>query len=404
MLHDPERHEPLEPIAWDAARAQAAIGRIVRDTEARRLPNGDWPLHPLDDDGSGAAAPTDLYLGSIGVVWALNYLSAVGAATLQRAPADLDALLERHRAWLAAAGLDAAGAYLIGELPLQMMIAARQPTPEAGARLAALIEGQFTHPSRELMWGAPGALLAALFLHERSGDARWAELFRRGARDLMAERESDPDLAWPLWTQSLYGRRSRYLGAAHGFAGAVLPLVRGRRLLDPQDWACWQAWIADTARHFAQAEGDGLNWPPEAAPPGAAAQKRLMQICHGAPGMLVCLAGLPEPALDELLLAAGRAIWAAGPLAKGSNLCHGSSGNGYAFLKLHARTADPLWLARARAFAMHAIAQAEAAAAEHGQGRYSLWTGDLGLAVYLWDCLRGGADFPTLDVFDAPRR
>jgi hypothetical protein len=48
---------------------------------------------------------------------------------------------------------------------------------------------------------------------------------------------------------------------------------------------------------------------------------------------------------------------------------------------------------------MHAIAQAEADAATHGQLRYSLWTGDLGLAIYLWDCLRERAAFPTLDVF-----
>lgn len=37
-----------------------------------------------------------------------------------------------------------------------------------------------------------------------------------------------------------------------------------------------------------------------------------------------------------------------------------------------------------------------------GQARYSLWTGDLGLACYLWDCLQGDARFPTLDVFQAP--
>ena len=42
---------------------------------------------------------------------------------------------------------------------------------------------------------------------------------------------------------------------------------------------------------------------------------------------------------------------------KGSNLCHGTGGNGYAFLKLHRRTGDPVWLERARAFAMTAIAQ-----------------------------------------------
>ena len=60
-----------------------------------------------------------------------------------------------------------------------------------------------------------------------------------------------------------------------------------------------------------------------------------------------------------------------------------------------------MWLQRARAFAMHAIAQMEADERRHGQQRYSLWTGDVGLAIYLWDCLRGRAEFPTLDVFFA---
>lgn len=45
---------------------------------------------------------------------------------------------------------------------------------------------------------------------------------------------------------------------------------------------------------------------------------------------------------------------------------------------------------------MHAIAQVERARAEHGRGRYSLWTGDVGTALYLADCLdgRGGLPLP----------
>jgi Lanthionine synthetase C-like protein len=52
--------------------------------------------------------------------------------------------------------------------------------------------------------------------------------------------------------------------------------------------------------------------------------------------------------LEELLLAGGVLTWNAGPLANGSNLCHGTGGNGYAFLKLYRRTNDRRWLARAR--------------------------------------------------------
>lgn len=58
-----------------------------------------------------------------------------------------------------------------------------------------------------------------------------------------------------------------------------------------------------------------------------------------------------------------------------------------------------MWLERARSFAMTAIAQYREARNQLGQGRYSLWTGDIGLAVYLWGCLTAEPRFPTIDVF-----
>ncbi|MRD48805.1 lanthionine synthetase LanC family protein [Caenimonas koreensis] len=89
----------------------------------------------------------------------------------------------------------------------------------------------------------------------------------------------------------------------------------------------------------------------------------------------------------------------AGPLSKGAGLCHGTAGNGYALLKLWTRTGDAIWLARARAFAMHAIEQVEAERIKHGQGWHTLWTGDLGVAMFLASCVAGDSEFGTLDVF-----
>ena len=102
-----------------------------------------------------------------------------------------------------------------------------------------------------------------------------------------------------------------------------------------------------------------------------------------------------------MLIKAGELIWKAGPLTKGPNLCHGTAGNGYAFLKLYRRTGDTKWLERARAFATHAIDQSERHAHDFGQRRYSLWTGDLGLAVYLSDCINGVAHFQPWMFSDA---
>jgi hypothetical protein len=90
-------------------------------------------------------------------------------------------------------------------------------------------------------------------------------------------------------------------------------------------------------------------------------------------------------------------VWRAGPLRKGPGLCHGTAGNGETFLALFARSGDEVWLERARRFAMHAIGQVEAARARYRRGRYTLWTGDLGVAVYLWQCLEGKVGMLSLD-------
>ncbi len=226
-----------------------------------------------------------------------------------------------------------------------------------------------------------------------TGEGRWADLFRQGAERLEAGFVVDETLGAPTWTQDLYGRRIKAIGAVHGFAGNAFVLWAGRELFAPDAWRKWAVAFAETFRATAQAGDGGSNWPSKVLDGDF-----LTQHCHGAPGMTTCLALLDEP-VDDLLLAGGALTWIAGPLTKGANLCHGTAGNGYAFLKLFERTGDQVWLDRARRFAMHAIAQSEADAALFGRRRHSLWTGDLGLACYLLDCLEAQPRFPTFDVF-----
>ena len=183
-----------------------------------------------------------------------------------------------------------------------------------------------------------------------------------------------------LWTQHLYGETRRWLGPAHGFAGCALALA------DLPD-------VTETLERFAVAEDGLVNWPPLAGTRLEAQRDGLirMQWCHGSPGMVATLA----PFMDEpLAIAAGELTWRAGPLRKGATLCHGTAGNGYAFLALLERTGDEVWLERARAFAMHAAEQVERARADYGRGRYSLWSGDLGTALYLADCIDGRGKLP----------
>ena len=48
----------------------------------------------------------------------------------------------------------------------------------------------------------------------------------------------------------------------------------------------------------------------------------------------------------------------------------------------------------ARAFAVHAAGQVERSRSADGRRRYTLWTGDLGTALYLADCMDGRGTLP----------
>jgi hypothetical protein len=200
----------------------------------------------------------------------------------------------------------------------------------------------------------------------------------------MAERVEaarDPD---GLWTQTLDGQDARYLGPAHGYAGNMRALANRGRAPEPAD-----------LEPYVLREDGVANWQPRE---GARPDEIRVQWCHGAPGMVATLGDL----LDlELAVAGGELTWRAGPLTKGPSLCHGTAGNAYAFLVLHRRTADELWLDRARAFALHAIGQVQLERAVVGHGRYSLFTGDVGVALFLRHLLDGEDRFPTMGPFDA---
>jgi len=394
-LFDPARHEPLVDRRWDADAARAAIAAIVDDTLAACSADGLWPPHPLD--GHGSAQFAELYFGAAGVIYALDWLASAGAAIVRRDfGAAFDGLLARNLAEVGASSRDV-DSLLVGRSGILLVRCRVAPSRAAADQLAASIAANASHPSLELLWGTPGTMHAALEMHERTGEARWAELFRRDVETLARSFLLHPRVRCHLWMQDFRGKRYIHLGAAHGFAGNAGVLVRGSALLPAVDRRWWMDRIVDTAHATAMREGAQANWPDIVVSPESPRSTVVVQWCHGAPGFVTSLADLPDPRLDDLLGAAGELVWAAGPLTKGAGLCHGTAGNGYAFLKLFRRTGKPLWLDRARAFAMHAIAQSDAHRRKYGMRHYSLMTGDPGLAIYLWNCIAGCDRFPLLD-------
>jgi lantibiotic modifying enzyme len=196
----------------------------------------------------------------------------------------------------------------------------------------------------------------------------------------------DPD---GIWTQQLYGSPERLLGPAHGLVGIVHALLQAE-----SEWS--ESLPRETAEILAREAivEDGLaTWPAGAGGPLAPASGSgiRLQWCHGSPGVVATAALYLA---EELLLAGAELTWRAGAhrAEKGAGLCHGTAGNGYALLKAFERTGDERWLERARRFAVHALAQAEEA-----PGRYSLFTGGVGVALFAAACLDADARFPVLD-------
>jgi hypothetical protein len=366
-LFRPSEHEPLAAAEWDDARAEEAIRTIVADAEAA-FGGERWPWHPRDGEEWGFS---DVYIGGAGIIWALDELGSTGWE--DAAVSFVDHYRARPSPWDED---PVETSYHFGEVGIALVAFRLNRDAGLADRVHELVLAGLDSDANEVMYGTPGSMLVAEAMLAWTGEQRWDEAWRAAAERVEAAR--DPD---GLWTSRIGGHAARYLGPAHGYAGNVRSFAnRGSvRLVDLEPY---------TLR-----EGGLANWPTlEGAPP----DEVRVQWCHGAPGIVATLGEL----LDlELAVAGGELTWRAGPLAKGPGLCHGTAGNAYAFLVLHRRTGDELWLDRARAFALHAIGQVERERAEVGRGRYSLFAGDVGVALFLRHLLDGEDRFPTMGPF-----
>jgi Lanthionine synthetase C-like protein len=400
VLFTPDRHEPLADRSFSEAAAREAIARIAARAEQELdAADGRWPRDPADAQRPGEGRASSLYWGAAGVYWALDELAAAGyvapglvgrelvealEARLREDPDDPDFGYEG--VWFGVAGV---------------LAVAERKWPDASRRdrLADLARASLVSPALEPMLGHPGHMLLASQLHARTGEERWTEFWSAGAERLLGEWRYDDALGAWLWTQLLGSHESRYVGAAHGLVGNVHVLRRGRALLPAGRRDEVERRSVETLTRLAVVEDGRANWPGVAGSPLIRNERIRVQWCHGAPGVLTAMwdAAAEDDAWGELLLAAGRLVWEAGPIRDAPGLCHGTAGNAYALLALWRRTDDERWLERARAFAQHAAAQVEERAARLGHGRHSLFTGDEGVALCLASCVEGDERLPVAD-------
>ena len=397
MLYRPEAFEPLSPTTWSEGSIRDAIAEIVADADETFDGDRLWPA----DEWDGWRTPLplkNLYVGAAGVIWALWALRERGFAEprleLERA-ARRTLELRRERPDLMT-GIElpqpADASLLDGESGILAVLAlCWNNTKSVGDELLVLVRANAANPALGLMWGAPGTMLAAKALFEATGEPRWAEAWRESADALLARRDAEG-----LWVQQLYGERSRQLGPVHGAVGNVRVLLDGGSLLDDETRDTLARETGALLERTAVRARGLANWPAAAFEPllGGDGQIRL-QWDVGAPGIVATATDYLE---EELLIAGAELVWQAGAHGseKGSGICHGTAGNGYALLSAFGRTGDECWLEQARQFAVHALEQARRARDLRGRGRYSLWTGDVGVALYAADCLEGRPRYPIL--------
>ena len=130
--------------------------------------------------------------------------------------------------------------------------------------------------------------------------------------------------------------KKEYLGGAHGLGGNLNIILLSMKMNDfgkkvNNILNVVSASIKFLLRHFINS-----NFTTSAG----SKSTKLVHFCHGCPGIISCLARFsimfPEMGiqmgLHEIIKASLEHIWNFGILKKGFGLCHGISGNAYAFI------------------------------------------------------------------------
>jgi lantibiotic modifying enzyme len=392
VLYRPDAYDPLTETQWDETRVRDAIRAVVADTDAAmRGPKLMWRAHEWDR-WSATSPMKNLYVGAAGVLWALDQLGRRGHA---ESAVDLAELalrnLELFRAKPDFIKLAAfkppeprESSLLVGEAGILLVTWRLAPNDDLADDLHARVRANIDNEAEEVMWGSPGTLIAARAMYEWTGDKRWLDAWNEGAEALLSRRGEDG-----LWTQRLYGQVYTSLTPPHGVVGnlqSLLPLLDDRRA---------DALKRDTAEILvrgAHRENGLANWPPRPRPELAGPDGEIrVQWCAGSPGIVIAATDYLD---EDLLLAGAELAWRAGPPKdeKGPGICHGTAGNGYAFLKALDRSGNEEWLDRARRFAVHALEQAQRLPSRH-----SLFTGGIGTALYAADCLDARSAYPIME-------
>lgn len=277
-----------------------------------------------------------------------------------------------------------------GALALRVVAAAQAGRMEEAEAARRKLEGMAQEVAAmpagecELLYGRAGYLWSLAFLERLRGPGAVASGLCRDVMDQilsageqMDELEAEGGAAEggnvAVEALATFGHHwqwhgSVYLGAIHGYAGIALALLQAGSEVGWDSLGFLEDQSPADPRQAARRILGGListisktgNLPSSLG----SINDKLVQICHGAPGLLLLLShmlpsltNLTRPTLEEghkALVAAADCVWSRGLLTKGVGLCHGISGNGLALLSAWRATKSQRMLDRAKLFALFA--------------------------------------------------
>ena len=192
------------------------------------------------------------------------------------------------------------------------------------------------------------------------------------------------------------------IGAIHGFAANTFVMIRGRHLIERDRADEVLRRIHQTVHATVLIEGPHANWPNNVGPATRPASLSVVvQHCNGAPGIINSLAEFPRDArwpIDAFVATGGRSRMGRRPDANQTSQLVPRR------RRQRLRVPEVVYAHRQRQMArsrtqicdVRTIVQCDSALEKYGRRKFSLSTGDIGLAIYLWNCVQATAKFPTL--------
>jgi hypothetical protein len=257
----------------------------------------------------------------------------------------------------------------------------------------------------ELLYGKAGYLYALLFVERHCPEL--TTLLSPVILDVFAKLIRNTTSEGRL---SVEFYRKRYLGGAHGLLGVLQALMLCMKTHEATRTDETAGLIRASLDYLLSVQTPEGNFPTNES----LGNDKLVHFCHGATGAVMTLTLAFQTFNDTRYMDAARKaadhIWTRGLLVKGNALCHGISGNGYAFLALYRATLSEKWLYRALMFLDATFdegvlrAQAEGNDVQRDIGNtpdhpYSLGEGGIGELCYAVDlCLPEYSAFPGYEL------